>query len=82
MPSPSFLGLTVKTTREAAGLTQAELAALSGISLAYVYALETGHKQAPSLDVLGRIADALGWDAARRASVIGTPSLPAPAREG
>lgn len=63
----------IRTSREAAKLTRAQLADRADLSEAYIEALECGRRDAPTLPVLTRLADALGWDAARRASVLAAP---------
>lgn len=50
----------LKTLREARGLNQVELAAKAKVTTAYVSLLEAGKKKNPSLDVLQRLAKALG----------------------
>lgn len=42
------------------GLSQAELGAKAGVTDAYIAQLEKGKKSNPSLDVLKRLANALG----------------------
>ena len=68
----SELAFTLRTTRKAAGLSRAELAERAGVSASYIALLETGRKwDGLTSRHLRAIADALRWDAARRASVIG-----------
>lgn len=52
------LGLSIKRRREAAGLSQEELAHRSSIHVTYLSGLENG-KRNPSLLVLARLANAL-----------------------
>ena len=59
MPKHVSLGARLKAAREAAGLTQAELARRAGLSRIYIAKLEAGDRTAPTLDVLGRLAKAL-----------------------
>lgn len=54
----SDLGLRLRREREKAGLSLARLAAATGISKTYLVRLETQEGN-PSLEVLGRIAEAL-----------------------
>ena len=53
------LGLQIKRQREAAGLSQEELAHRSSIHVTYLSGLENG-KRNPSLLVLDRLSNALG----------------------
>ncbi len=53
------IGLKIKQHREEAGYSQTELAALSGLSLSYIYKLETAHYTSPSLMTIKAIAMAL-----------------------
>lgn len=58
--SPKRLSAVIRRLRETRGLTQRDLAAKAKVTGAYVAQLETGAKENPSLDVLKRIAKALG----------------------
>jgi transcriptional regulator with XRE-family HTH domain len=51
--------VSIRAERERAGLSLAQLSALSGISKAHLVRLEKGAGN-PSLEILGRIAEALG----------------------
>lgn len=53
-------GAMLKTLREQKGLTQVELAERAGIVQGYLAMIESGERKNPSLDVLKRIAKALG----------------------
>jgi len=53
------LGATIRRLREAAGLTQDELARRAGLSRIYVQKLELGERESPSFPALERIARAL-----------------------
>ncbi len=55
-----MLGERIKALREKRGMTQTDLATRAGLSQAYVAMLEAGVKQNPSLDILNRLAKALG----------------------
>lgn len=55
-----MLNRTIKQARKAAGLSQMELAAKSGISQTYISDLETGHQCNPTLAVVRRLQSALG----------------------
>jgi transcriptional regulator with XRE-family HTH domain len=59
VPSVRFLPLALKYARRDAGLSQAGLAARSGVSVAYVAMLETGKRSHPSLEIVERLAAAL-----------------------
>jgi transcriptional regulator with XRE-family HTH domain len=48
------------TARDAAGLTQVELARLSGVAQGVISDLETGRNTNPTWDVLSKIAQVLG----------------------
>ena len=52
--------MKLKRMREAKGLSQADLARRAKITREYVNKLEAGKKKNPSLDVLRRLAKALG----------------------
>jgi transcriptional regulator with XRE-family HTH domain len=55
-----------------------DLALISGVSKAYIFRLETAPKANPSLDVMGRIADALDTTIAE---LLGRPSVRIEAEE-
>src|SRR5215831_7097482 len=57
------LAALVRDHRRAAGLTQGQLASLSGVSLAAIRDLEQGRTHRPRTGSLARLADALGLDA-------------------
>ena len=59
MPSKR-LGRVIQQLREAQGMTQRDLAGKAGVTQAYVAQLEGGTKKNPSLEILKRIAKALG----------------------
>jgi transcriptional regulator with XRE-family HTH domain len=48
------------TLREAKGLNQVELAKRAGVTTAYLNQLEHGKRKNPSLDILKKLAKALG----------------------
>ena len=58
--SPQELGHMLKALRERKGLTQVELAEKAGVTQSYLARLEAGERENPSLDVLKRLAEALG----------------------
>ena len=57
-----MLGGRIKKLREAAGLTQADLADKLDLTQAYIAQLESGSRTNPSLDVLTGLAKALKAD--------------------
>jgi transcriptional regulator with XRE-family HTH domain len=54
------LGDNIRRARTRAGLTQDALARKAELSRVYVIKLESGDRKSPSLDVLARLARALG----------------------
>jgi len=56
---PATFGDRLRAVLAARGITVYRLAQLTGITQSHVYRLVSGEQQ-PSLDVAGRIADALG----------------------
>jgi transcriptional regulator with XRE-family HTH domain len=58
--SPRKLKTVLRALREAKGWSQVQLAARADVTSAYIAQLETGKKQNPSLEVLKRLAKALG----------------------
>jgi len=76
---PQALGECLRAAREQAGMSQRKLAREVGVDNAYVFRLENGAKRDPSADLLQRIADATGADAAQLLAFIGVKSeLPEP----
>src|SRR5215471_5596928 len=59
------LAALVRDHRRAAGLTQGQLASLSGVSRAAIRDLEQGRRHRPRTRSLARLAAALGLDAAQ-----------------
>lgn len=53
------IGETIKDIRKRKGLSQQELATISGISQTYLSQLEKGDRQSPTIDVLHKISEAL-----------------------
>lgn len=51
---------TLREARDAAGLTQDELAARSGVAQATISSLERGTRTNPTIDTVARLAEALG----------------------
>ena len=58
--SPKRLSEMIQKLREEQGMTQRDLAAKANVTQGYVAQLEMGMKKNPSLDVLRRLAKALG----------------------
>jgi len=58
--SPRRLATVLRELRAEQNLTQEELAKRAKMTRSYVAVLEAGHKKNPSLDVLKRLAKALG----------------------
>jgi transcriptional regulator with XRE-family HTH domain len=64
---PAFSRL-VKELRDAAGITQQELATRAGLSISLVTQIEQGSKADPKLSTLHALAQALGVDVAALAA--------------
>lgn len=62
--SPRRLASMIKARRTDKGLTRSDLARAAKVTPAYITQLETGQRKNPSLDLLKRIAQALGVDVA------------------
>lgn len=58
--SPKRLGQVLKALREDKGLSQVELANKAKVERTYIVKLESGDKKNPSLDILKKLAKALG----------------------
>ena len=58
--SPKRLSRVLRALREAKGLSQVALAEKAKVERTYLVKLESGDKTNPSLDVLKRLARALG----------------------
>jgi transcriptional regulator with XRE-family HTH domain len=74
------LGARLKAIREAAGLSQQELAMRAGVSLSVVFQLEQGKRKDPKLSTLVALAGALGTDVGKLALEL-TRQPPAPKRK-
>jgi transcriptional regulator with XRE-family HTH domain len=58
--SPKRLRVVIREMREEQGLSQAQLAKKAKVAQGYISDLEAGGKRNPSIDVLKRLAKALG----------------------
>jgi XRE family transcriptional regulator of biofilm formation len=58
--APKRLGKVIQRLRDDKGMTQRDLAAKAKVTPGYIAQLEMGLKKNPSLDVLQRLAKALG----------------------
>jgi transcriptional regulator with XRE-family HTH domain len=58
--SPKRLSVAIRRAREQKGLSQAQLAKLAKVAQGYISDLEAGSKKNPGIDVLKRLAKALG----------------------
>jgi transcriptional regulator with XRE-family HTH domain len=59
MTDGSALGFLLKFLREQRGLSLRELGRIAEVDHAYIHRLETGDKESPSREVLGKLAKAL-----------------------
>ena len=70
------VGVVLRRRRTAMGLTLAQVAGRIGCHRSYLSNIESGHRDAPSAEILGKLAAALGLDKddlARRAAWARTP---------
>jgi transcriptional regulator with XRE-family HTH domain len=58
--SPRKLSATIRRAREEKGLSQAQLAKRAKVAQGYISDLEAGGKKNPGIEVLKRLAKALG----------------------
>jgi transcriptional regulator with XRE-family HTH domain len=58
--SPRRLGRMLRDKRETKGMSQMELAKVARVGRTYIVKLESGDKRNPSLEILKRLAKALG----------------------
>ena len=86
--STASFGVLLRQVRSAAGLSQDELAARSGVSVRGISDLERGLRQAPRLETVRLLADALALAEDDRAALLAAarpnvwqPDLPAPAKQ-
>jgi transcriptional regulator with XRE-family HTH domain len=71
------LGTRLKALREAAGLSQQEVATRAGISLSVVFQLEQGKRKDPKLSTLVALAEGLSMDVGRLALELTQPAAEA-----
>ena len=71
-----LFGVRLKALREAAGFTQEELAAIAGLSVHAVSALERGERRRPQLETLRALSTALDLTAATRDTFIASARTP------
>jgi predicted ATPase/DNA-binding XRE family transcriptional regulator len=78
MPStaPRPFGAQLKSLREAAGFTQEELAAIAGLSVHAVSALERGERRRPQFDTVRSLSAALDLPGATRDALLASARLP------
>jgi predicted ATPase/transcriptional regulator with XRE-family HTH domain len=70
-------GAQLKALREAAGFTQEELAAIAGLSVHAVSALERGERRRPHAETLRALSAALDLSEAARAALLSSARAPA-----
>ena len=75
--TPASFGAQLKALRAAAGFTQEELAAIAGLSVHAVSALERGQRRRPHVDTVRSLAAALDLTGAARDALIGSARTPA-----
>ena len=77
--APRQAGIYVRRSREAQGLTRAQLAAMSGVSERLLASLELGDATGIRLDKLLAVFDALGLSLAAQGEKIASPAADADA---
>jgi predicted ATPase/DNA-binding XRE family transcriptional regulator len=75
--APGSFGSKLKAHREAAGFTQEELAAIAGLSVHAISALERGERRRPHVDTVRALCAALDLTGASRDALIGSARAPA-----
>jgi len=70
---PSGLGRFVRERRQAAGLSQRQLALAASVSVSNISRLESGFHPTPSLELLKRVAEVLDIEMAELLSYRGIP---------
>jgi len=76
--APGAFGAQLKALREAAGLTQEELATIAGLSVHAVSALERGERRRPHVDTVRALSAALDLTGPTRDALIGNARQPVP----
>jgi transcriptional regulator with XRE-family HTH domain len=80
-PKPRLaIGRRLKALREAAGLTQQQLATRAGLSVSNLSQLEQGQKEDPRISTLIALAGAMGISVAAFVEETGPAAPPKPAR--
>src|SRR5512145_675957 len=74
--APGSFGAQLKALREAAGYTQEELAAIAGLSVHAVSALERGERRRPHMETVRALSAALDLTGAVRAAFVGSARAP------
>lgn len=69
----TIVSKAIKALREEQGLSIGQLAKRAGVSRAYLWQLENGSKKRPTLELLQRIANALGADVTELYTTHATP---------
>jgi len=77
---PSGLGRFVRERRQAAGLSQRQLALAASVSVSNISRLESGFHPTPSLELLKRVAEVLHVEMAELLSYRGIPMSDGSAR--
>src|SRR5512144_3091603 len=72
-------GAQLRVLREAAGFTQEELAAVAGLSVHAISALERGERRRPQVDTVRALSAALDLTGAARDALVGSARRPADA---
>jgi predicted ATPase/DNA-binding XRE family transcriptional regulator len=75
--APGSFGAHLKALREAAGFTQEELAAIAGVSVHAVSALECGRRRRPHVETVRALSAALDLTSATRDVLLGSARAPA-----
>src|SRR5512145_751163 len=77
--APGSFGAQLKALREAAGFTQEELAAIAGLSVHAVSALERGERRRPQIETVRALSAALDLTGPTRDAFVGSARAPAQA---
>jgi len=76
--APGSFGAQLKALRDAAGFTQEELAAIAGLSVHAVSALERGERRRPHVETVRALSAALDLTGATRDALLRSARTPAP----